>query len=138
MLLFAAQAWWASFDLRQRQVWDFLSFAVILLQMVMLYMLAAVVLPDVAPGATVDLVEHSRKHRSIFFGFLLGMLLVSLAKDIILDHRLPSPTNLAFHLVFAFLSLLGLLLKSARIQLAIAIAAASVFIAYIAILFDQL
>lgn len=138
LLVFAAQAWWASFDLRKRPTWDFLSFAVILLQMVLLYMLAAVVLPDVAPGATVDLVEHSEKHRRIFFGFLLGMLAVSLAKDVILDHRLPSPTNLAFHLLFVILSLIGIVLKSARAQLVLALGAAGVFIAYIAILFDQL
>ena len=50
ILLFAAQAWWASFDLHEREHWDFVSFAVILLQMVLLYMLAAVALPDVAPS----------------------------------------------------------------------------------------
>ena len=138
LLLFAAQAWWASFDLRQRHTWDFMSFAVILLQMVMLYMLAAVVFPDVAPGSTVDLVEHSEKHRRIFFGFLLGMLAVSMTKDIILDHRLASPTNLAFHLLFAALSVAGFLMKSMRAQLLLAVAAVVVFLAYIAVLFSAL
>src|SRR5881275_2088642 len=50
LLLFATQAWWASFGLRSREHWDFLSFGVILLQMILLYMLTAVVFPDVAPS----------------------------------------------------------------------------------------
>ena len=49
ILLFAAQAWWASFGLTERPDWDFLDFAVILLQMALLYMLSALVLPDVPP-----------------------------------------------------------------------------------------
>ena len=34
VLLFAAQAWWASFGLRDRSDWTFQSFAVILLQLI--------------------------------------------------------------------------------------------------------
>src|SRR5437764_13954408 len=97
ILLFAAQAWWASFGLRDRANWDFLSFAVILLQMVLLYMLSALVIPEVGRDDRVDLLDHFERHRRVFFGFLIGMLAVSVLKDVVLDRRLPTPVNLAFH-----------------------------------------
>ena len=138
ILLFAAQAWWASFDLREREHWDFVSFAVILLQMVLLYMLAAVVLPDVAPSDKVDLVEHSDKHRRTFFGFLIAMLIVSIVKDLILDHRLPQPMNLLFHLLMVVIAIIGMIIKSSRVQLILALGAVAGFLAYVGLLFARL
>ncbi|HEU4696571.1 MAG TPA: hypothetical protein VFR92_06375, partial [Sphingomicrobium sp.] len=38
LLLFATQAWWASFGLREHREWSFLAFAIVLLQMILLYM----------------------------------------------------------------------------------------------------
>jgi hypothetical protein len=133
LLLFAAQAWWASFGLRDREHWDFLSFAVILL-----YMLTAVVFPDVAPSGTVDLVEHFDKHRRAFFGFLIAMLIASVSKDLVFDHRLPSTTNLLFHLVGVVTSVVGIVWKSARVQFALALVAVAGFLGYIAVLFARL
>jgi hypothetical protein len=138
LLLFAAQAWWASFGLRDREHWDFLSFAVILLQMILLYMLTAVVFPDVAPSGTVDLVEHFDKHRRAFFGFLIAMLIASVSKDLVFDHRLPSTTNLLFHLVGVVTSVVGIVWKSARVQFALALVAVAGFLGYIAVLFARL
>ena len=138
LLLFAAQAWWASFDLREREQWDFLSFAVILLQMALLYMLAAVVLPDVGPSEKVDLIEHSDQHRRTFFGFLIAMLLASLAKDVILDHRLPRQVNLGFHLLLVAISIIGIFWKPPRVQLILALAALASFLSYIGVLFARL
>ena len=65
ILLFAAQAWWASFGLTARQNWDFLDFAVILLQMGLLYMLSALVLPDMPAEQPIDLAGHFERHRAI-------------------------------------------------------------------------
>lgn len=138
ILLFAAQAWWASFDLREKAHWDFLSFAVILLQMILLYMLAALVFPDIEAGGAADLIEHSGKYRRAFYGFLVAMLVTSIVKTLVIDHRLPSPTNLGFHLFMIVLAAAGMFSKSHRLHLAIAIAAAVGFLAYIALLFASL
>ena len=138
ILLFAAQAWWASFDLRERTEWDFLSFAVILLQMILLYMLAALVFPDVGSGGMVDLEEHSDKHRRAFFGFLIAMLVTSVAKTVILDDRLPSPTNLGFHLLLTGIAIVGMIWRNHRLQLALAVGAVVGFLAYVGILFARL
>ena len=138
ILLLAAQAWWASFDLREKTHWDFLSFAVILLQMILLYMLAALVFPDIEASGTVDLIEHSGKYRRAFYGFLVAMLVTSVAKTLVIDHRLPSPANLGFHLFMITLAIAGMFSKSHRLHLTIAVAAAIGFPAYIALLFASL
>jgi hypothetical protein len=58
VLLLAVQSRWAMFGLRAVQVWTFAAFAVVLLQAVVLYMLAALVLPDFAGDASIDLRAH--------------------------------------------------------------------------------
>lgn len=138
VLLFATQAWWASFGLRDRPHWDFLSFAIILLQMILLYMLSAVIFPEIGSDDRVDLVDHFERHRQVFFGFLIAMLIVSVLKDVVLDHHLPSPENLAFHSAFAATSLAGISIASNRIQLWIAVVGVVEFLLYIALLFAKL
>ncbi|HEU4696764.1 MAG TPA: hypothetical protein VFR92_07360 [Sphingomicrobium sp.] len=138
ILLFAAQAWWASFDLTQRQNWDFLDFAVILLQMALLYMLSALVLPDVPAEQPVDLARHFERHRTAFFAFLIAMLASSIFKEAVLEHRLPTPLNLGFHLMLVAVAASGILFGSKRIQLALAVVATAGFLAYVALLFTRL
>jgi hypothetical protein len=138
LLVIFAQAWWASFDLRQRQHWDFLSFAVILLQMALLYMLAALVLPDIPEGTSVDLAEHFSHHRRPFFGFLLAMLAASVLKELVLNHSLPSPPNLAFHVIGAGLAVAGIIFGGRKAQLVVALFGVAIFLAYVALLFANL
>lgn len=138
VLLFAAQAWWASFGLNARRNWDFLGFAVILVQMGLIYMLSALVLPDVAPGERIHVGDHFRKHRHAFFGFLLGMLVSSIAKEAVLTGRLPSPINLVFHIVFGIGAIGGMVLKGPRAQLGVALYASATFLSYVALLFAHL
>jgi hypothetical protein len=138
ILLFATQAWWASFGLQDRTHWDFLGFAIILLQMIMLFMLSALVFPEFGPGDRINLAEHFDRHRGIFFGFLIGMLAVSISKDVILAHRLPTPLNLAFHGLFMTTAVAGILARSARVQLWLALFALGAFLAYVSLLFASL
>lgn len=138
VLLFAAQAWWASFGLEARSDWDFPDFAVILVQMGLLYMLAALILPDVPAEQPVDLARHFERHRRAFFVFLLAMLASSIAKDAVLEHRLTSPVNLAFHSMFAAAAIAGIIFAGRKVQLALAIFGVASFLTYIAILFERL
>lgn len=138
VLLLAAQAWWASFGLNARHDWDFLDFAVILIQMGLLYMLSAIVLPDVLPDHPVDLAGHFERHRKTFFAFLLAMLASSIIKDIVLEHRFSSPANLAFHGAFAAAAVAGVLFSGRRVQLALALFGLAGFLAYVATLFARL
>lgn len=138
ILLFAAQAWWASFGLTERPDWDFLDFAVILLQMALLYMLSALVLPDVPAEQPVDLAGHFERHRKAFFAFLIAMLASSILKEAVLEHRLPTPLNLTFHLLLGGIAAAGILFRSKRVQLAVAVAGTVGFLVYVALLFTRL
>ena len=138
VLLFAAQAWWASFGLNARTKWDFLDFVAILLQMGLLYMLSALVLPDVPSEEPVDLARHFERHRKPFFWFLIAMLASSIAKEAVLEHRPPTPLNLTFHLVLAAIAIAGIVLTSKKAQLLIAVVATIGFLSYVALLFARL
>lgn len=138
VLLFAAQAWWASFGLNARRNWDFADFAAILLQMGLLYMLSALVLPDVPAEEPVDLTRHFERHRKSFFIFLIAMLGSSIMKEAVLEHRLTSPLNLAFHALLALIAVCGILFRDRKAQLAIALIATAGFLAYVTLLFARL
>lgn len=138
LLLFATQAWWASFGLRDHQAWTFAGFAVLLLQMVLLYMMAAIVLPDVRSEGVVDLAAHHAAHRRILFSLLLAVLAVSLLKDRVIDGRWPSRENFAFHAVLGGAAVLGIVLPGRRAQLALAVGAAVWFGVYTTLLFARL
>jgi hypothetical protein len=138
VLMFAAQAWWASFGLNARRNWDFLDFTAILVQMGLLYMLSALVLPDVPSEEPVDLTRHFERHRKAFFIFLIAMLASSVGKEAVLEHRLTSPLNLAFHALLALIAVGGIVLRDRKAQLAIALVATAGFLAYVMLLFARL
>ena len=118
VLFGAVQAWWASFGLREHDIWSFGTFAVILLQMVMQYMAAAVILPDPATGGeAIDLGDHHERHRKAFFGFIIGTIAASLAKDGMLDGRLPETGNLVGQLLGGALAATGIAFAHPRVQL---------------------
>ena len=69
LLVVYVQAWWAMFGLRTHTDWNFLTFFVVLLQTVMLYMMAAVVLPEsLTEHDVVDLRVHYERQRGWLFG----------------------------------------------------------------------
>lgn len=138
LLLFVTQAWWASFGLRTREHWGFLQFAVILLQMALLYMMAGVILPDVHSGEAVDLDAHFERHRKAFYGFLIAVVVTSLLKDLLLDGRWPLAGNLAFHLTVIVASSLGIAFARRRVQIGIIAAISLAFLTYVVMLFAQL
>src|ERR1700688_3512088 len=58
LLVIDVQAWWAMFGYRNRHAWTFLQFAVLLLETIILYLLAALALPTPLAGETVDLARQ--------------------------------------------------------------------------------
>jgi hypothetical protein len=92
-LLFAIQGWWASFAMRTHANWNFVALLFIMLQAISVYMVAALVLPDVTGDVIVDLRDHYFAHRSWFFGALLGSIVFSAAKELALTGHLPGRMN---------------------------------------------
>jgi hypothetical protein len=138
LLTIAAQNWWASFGLAYHRDWTFLQFSVVLSQMALLYMMAGLVLPDIPADAPIDLKAHYYRERRPFYLAFLLMLTASVSKDFVLQGRLPAPANLAFHGVFASLSLLALLIRKPRFHEIATPIGALVVAAYIGLLFARL
>ena len=138
VLLMVAQHWWASFDLTTRADWSFADFAAILIQTALIYMLAALVLPDMPADQPLDLKAHYERERVAFFGVASGVIAWSIVRELILQGRLPEPDNLAFHLVFLILALIAAWSRSERLHKALTATMALLFTAYTAALFARL
>lgn len=54
-LLVSTQIWWSMFGLRNRHEWDFSAYAVLLAQVIILYLLAGLIYPDFVLDQEVDL-----------------------------------------------------------------------------------
>lgn len=138
LLLMVAQHWWASFDLADRGDWSFADFAATLLQTALIYLMAALVLPDIPADRPVDLKQHYWRERVPFFTAGIAAIGWSMAKEVILEGRLPEPANLAFHLVFLTLSLTALASRSEWLHKAFAALMLALFVIYVTLLFARL
>lgn len=135
LLMVSAQSWWAMFDLHKRRNWDFASFAVLLGQMIALYLAIGLVYPDFPSGETIDLRAHYFAQRRHFYALLLIVILFSVGRDLALNHRLPDRLNLCFHGVFAALVLSAFLISKTWFHRVIPLSITGLFIVYIALLF---
>jgi len=138
IIVISVQSWWAMFGLRHHEEWTFLEFAVVLAQTIVIYLLAALVLPDIFGDSQVDLREHYYNHRRWFQSMLAILIAISIAKQLLIEHKLPRPADLAFHLVFAAAGISGALIENPRYQEFLAALAAFSIFAYIAFLFEHL
>ena len=98
LLVIDIQAWWSMFGYRGRHTWTFFQFAILLLETILLYLLAALALPNAFSAEIVDLRVNYFRHARWFFGSFLAVLLVSLVKNVVMSGSLQGPFDLAFHL----------------------------------------
>jgi hypothetical protein len=138
MLAMVAQHWWSSFGLAGRAEWSFALFATILIQTILIYMMAAIVLPDIPSDETIDLKDHYYREAPAFFAIAIAAIAWSLFREYMLDGRLPEPLNLVFHGIFLALALIAALVRRPRVHEAFAGVMAVLFSAYIALLFARL
>jgi hypothetical protein len=138
ILLMCFQSWWAMFGMRGRHDWTFPQFTIVLLQTIVTYMLAGLVFPDLFGEEVIDLKESFYAHRGWFFAFGFASIAVSVIKEVILDGRLPLPTNLAFHVVFAATLLVGAVTKREIYHKALVVFGLVLFVVYISLLFVRL
>ena len=138
IIVMSVQSWWAMFGLRTHTDWTFIEFSVVLAQTIVVYLLAALVLPDFFGDAPVNLRDHYYDHRRWFFSLLVLVILISLAKGLVIDGGLPRPTDLAFHLLFIALGISGVVIAHPRYHQMLAASGVIGFCAYIALLFTHL
>jgi hypothetical protein len=138
ILAMVAQHWWASFGLSRREDWSFADFATILGVTGLIYMNAAIVLPDVRHDEELDLKKHYHAERTAFFGLLLATVVASALREVQLEGRLPEPGNLAFHGLFAAVAMAGLIARHEWVHMALAAAVPVSFVTYVWALFGRL
>jgi hypothetical protein len=137
-LLTPIQAWWADFAMRGQSNWTFLALLVIMLRAISIYMVAALVLPDISGEELVDLREHFFAHRSWFFTAMLASVIFSLSKNLTLHGHLPSHADSAFQFTFCAVAVTGVATRSEWFHKLLAPASGLLFVAYIAVLFARL
>jgi hypothetical protein len=138
LLVLFAQGWWSMFGLRDHATWTFGEFAVILLQVILQYLLAAIVLPEVPATGEVDLPRHYAKQQRWFFAIAILVAATSLGKDFVFDGHLPDAANLGFHLAFITACVAAALIRARWFALLNAAVVATGIGAYIVVLFAQL
>ncbi len=137
-LLACVQSWWAMFGMRAIHNWTFEQFAIVLLQTVLTYMVAGLIFPDLFGTEPIDLRENFFAHRRWLFLLALGVIVTSVAKDVVLVGTLPNATNLTFHSLFGATLLIGAITPNERYHQAMPVFAIALFIFYILVLFARI
>jgi hypothetical protein len=138
LLVILVQTWWAMFGLRNQQSWSFGGFAVVILHVTLLFLLAALVFPDFSQPGGIDLRENYFGHSRWFFSLAVATTLASLAKDLVLGGHLPAPANTAFHGCFMAMGISAAATRREWFHKAQTVAMIGVFSLYIALLFTRL
>src|SRR5437773_3100441 len=95
------------FRMRTHHDWTFQQFAIMGLQTTLIYMVAGLVFPDFLGEAIVDLKESFYAHRRWFFLLSVAIIATSVCKHLLLDGKLPNPTNLGFYGLFGVTLFIG-------------------------------
>lgn len=138
ILLICTQNWWSMFGLRDRHVWTFLQFAMVLLNTILIYMMAALVFPDFSGDEIVDLRESYFGHRAWFYAIAAATTIVSITKERILEGRMPTPMNLAFQMFFTAMAVIAAIVRNETFHKTVALMASALFVLYIVLLFARL
>jgi len=138
ILLVCFQNWWSMFGMRNRHDWSFGQFGMVLSQTVLIYMVAGLVFPEFQGEKAIDLKESFFAHRRWFFALGFSTVALSVAKNVVLDGRLPNSKDLAFHAVFAVALCSGALLSSERYHKALVIFVLVAFILYTLLLYARI
>jgi hypothetical protein len=138
LLIVDTQAWWVMFGYRNKHDWTFVQFAVVLLETILLYLLAALALPGVPEEGEVDLQGNYFRHARWFFGLLVLVLLDSLLKDLLINRSFHGGLNLGFHLFWIATGLVAAITRSDRYHKAFCCVSLVLFVSYIALLFGRL
>jgi hypothetical protein len=137
MMVLATHFWWASFGLAGRENWSFAAFSTVLLQTIMLFMGATLILPKSRTTDQIDLREHYYRELRPFFSFGLLFIVFGFVKLWLLEDPLK-PLPLFFFAFFSVTTLIGLIFRKPRVHEILAPVMAVGIAIFIAIMFAQL
>jgi len=137
-LLITVQVWWAMFGMHNVPRWTFAGFLVVLAQSVAVYLMAAFITPEFGGDTRIDLREAYFREARWFFGSILAALAISLLKNRVLFGSFQSGLDLAGHVVFAAVALVGLVSRRDIVHKLLAPLSLLAYGLYIALLFVAL
>jgi len=135
LLLIHIQTWWAMFGLRGVANWSFAAFLIVLLQPISLFLMTALLVPELGGRGRIDLRTGYFRESRWFFATLVFALLMSLAKNLILYFALPAAANVAAHAIFVLVALVGAVSKSDLVHKLLAPLSLALLACYIGLLF---
>lgn len=138
LLATLAQTWWALFGLRALPEWSFGMYAIVLLQAVLLYMAAGLALPEMEETAGLDMPSAYAAHARPFFLLMLGVVVASLLKDMVIRGHLPDAANVGFHALFGTAVAVAAATRNRLFHRVAALFVALLFAAYVIVLFDRI
>lgn len=104
--------WWAMFTLRSYEQWTFGIFLAVLMQPILLFLMSALIVPDVPAAEITNLRSTYFRETRWFFGIGIALLCFSLLRFFLIFGTPPEPPNLAMHLIFITLSSIACATKS--------------------------
>lgn len=138
LLVVHVQAWWAMFELRAHAGWTFLTFLVVLLLPILLYLAAALLLPEVPHSGPVDLRAHYFAHAGWFFGLVILVVGASFARPLALGDQLEADADHAIQAVFLLGAAAAAVTRRDRYHELLAAAFAVLLSVYVTVLFGRL
>ncbi|HEV3091522.1 MAG TPA: hypothetical protein VGX91_08800 [Candidatus Cybelea sp.] len=139
LFFIAVQHWWAQWSVRHTAVWSFGTFWLELLVPVVLFILAALVLPErESASGKIDLARWFFHNRAWFFGFMFFLPALSLGEELSRTGRISSMLNLAFLLLFEAVIAVAFFVKSRRALEWITAQAMVLTVVYVWLLYVQL
>ena len=138
LVLMFVQSWWAMFGLGRHAGWIFVQFFIVIVQTILLYLLAALILPDIAADSPTDLRAHYMAQRRLFMLVLVAVAAVSLLKDVMIGGHLPSTPNVLFHAGVISLAAIAAVTTREWYHKLLAVATLASFILYVFLLFSAL
>lgn len=138
LFLIDTQIWWAAFERRASDEWNFFLFLFYLLQPILAFLLSFLILPELGDEDVIDLPGNFAGNRPWFFSLLALLPLVSLVSEYIDTSAIPHDEDAAFRMLFLVLSVVTGCVRNARAQLWLAIVALLLLCSYVALLFLHL
>ena len=134
MVLLVAQAWWAMFQMHHIGDWTFAMYGAIVLQMVLIYLAAGMVLPDVPPEGHIDMRQDYFAQARWFFGLMALVILATVLKDLVTTGRPTTGWNAGYLGFFFALSTVAVFTKARWYHWMLAPFSAAVVVVYTALL----
>lgn len=83
MITVLVQVWWSMFGMQSIRNWTFLMYAAVMLQITIIYLASALVIPDLPPEGAFDMRKAYYAHAGWFFALMALTVASTFVKDIL-------------------------------------------------------